>query len=257
MRPRFELIKIRTKLSTTNHPYPVVLTALDSTYEHAFPHSLLQMCLSSLLQFRFGINSGLMFTIIFLRHHGTNELVIFQNNPNNWDIMLYLSHIDESSRVLHALYSAFVGLLYLRRETVASTVQYCTNIHISGGGINCTINIFRAQAEFQLCSSVTTGGVNVQTENSMQCRLPYHKVKENFWTKEDWIGGEGDTSGTSSQQFAALPCEVTGRAQDSRMACVLCRVGWLVWSVCRTGMQFISPLDVRGDSSRQCCVQQS
>jgi hypothetical protein len=40
--------------------------------------------------------------------------------------MLYLSHIDESNRVLHALYSAFVGLLYLRREPVASTVQYCT-----------------------------------------------------------------------------------------------------------------------------------
>jgi hypothetical protein len=146
MRPRFELIKIRIKLSTTNHPYPVVLTALDSTYEHAFPHSLLQMCLSSLLQFGFGINSGLMFTIIFLRHHGTNELVIFQNNPNNWDIMLYLSHIDESNRVLHALYSAFVGLLYLRREPVASTVQYCTNIHISGGGINCTINIFQGSS---------------------------------------------------------------------------------------------------------------
>jgi hypothetical protein len=27
----------------------------------------------------------------------------------------------------------------------------------------------------------------VQAENSMQCRLPYHKVKENFWSKEDWI----------------------------------------------------------------------
>jgi hypothetical protein len=24
----------------------------------------------------------------------------------------------------------------------------------------------------------------VQAENSMQCRLPYHKVKENFWTNK-------------------------------------------------------------------------
>jgi len=34
--------------------------------------------------------------------------------------------------------------------------------------------------------------------------LPYHQVK-------DWR--EGDTSGTSWQQFAALPCEVTGQSQ--------------------------------------------
>jgi hypothetical protein len=65
---RAKIWKIRTKLSATNHPYPVFLIALDSTYEHAFPRSLLQMCISSLLQFWFRINSGLMFTINFVRH---------------------------------------------------------------------------------------------------------------------------------------------------------------------------------------------
>ena len=48
----------------------------------------------------------------------TTEFVSFQNNPNNGDIMRFLSHIDVSKRVLHASDRDLVDLLYLKRETV-------------------------------------------------------------------------------------------------------------------------------------------
>ena len=42
----------------------------------------------------------------------TTEFVSFQNNPNNGDIMRFLSHIDVSKRVSHASDRDLVDLLY-------------------------------------------------------------------------------------------------------------------------------------------------
>ena len=66
----------------------------------------------------------------------TTEFVTFQNNPNNGDIMRFLSHIDVSKTVLHASDqiapllpqkkkdSPLVDLLYLKRETVVVPALY-------------------------------------------------------------------------------------------------------------------------------------
>jgi hypothetical protein len=48
----------------------------------------------------------------------TTEFVSFQNNPNNGDIMRFLSHIDVSKRVSHASDRDLVDLLYLKKEAV-------------------------------------------------------------------------------------------------------------------------------------------
>ena len=54
----------------------------------------------------------------------TTEFVSFQNNPNNGDIMRFLSHIDVSKRVLHASDRDLVDLLYLKKEAVVVPALY-------------------------------------------------------------------------------------------------------------------------------------